>query len=60
MIKEEIQKEGYKGSDSLLRMYLAKIKKNNIKEKQIKQVVNRETMITLLYKEIDEVTKSYK
>lgn len=57
MIKEEIQKEGYKGSDSLLRMYLAKIKKNNIKEKQINQVVDRDTMITLLYKEIEEVTK---
>ncbi len=57
MIKEEIQKEGYKGSDSLLRTYLAKIRKNNIKEKQIKKVVDRETMITLLYKEIDEVTK---
>ena len=57
MIKEEIQKEGYKGSDSLLRTYLTKIKKNNIKEKQIKKVVDRETMITLLYKEIDEVTK---
>ena len=55
VIIEEIKKEGYKGSDSLLRTYLAKIKKEKIEEKALKQIVERTTMITLLYKEIDKV-----
>lgn len=35
-IKEKILQKGYDGSDSLLRTYLAKIKKENIKEKKHK------------------------
>ena len=54
-IKEHIEKAGYKGSDSLLRKYLAKIRKEKIEEKEIKQIVERSTMISLLYKEIDKV-----
>lgn len=57
MIKENIQKDGYNGSDSLLRTYLSKIKKEETKSKEINQIVERSTMITLLYKEIDKVTK---
>lgn len=57
VIKESIQRDGYKGSDSLLRAYLSKIKKEKIKSKEINQIVERSTMITLLYKEIDKVTK---
>ena len=56
-IKESIQKDGYNGSDSLLRTYLSKIKKEETKSKEINQVVERTTMITLLYKEMDKVTK---
>ena len=57
VIKESIQRDGYNGSDSLLRTYLAKIKKEEVKSKEINQIVERTTMITLLYKEIDKVTK---
>lgn len=57
VIKESIQKEGYNGSDSLLRTYLSKIKKEKTKSKEISQIVERTTMIILLYKEIDKVTK---
>lgn len=57
IIKENIQKDGYNGSNSLLRTYLSKIKKEEIKSKEINQIVERATMITLLYKEIDKVTK---
>ena len=57
MIKENIQKDGYNGSDSLLRTYISKIKKEETKSKEINQIVERSTMITLLYKEIDKVTK---
>ena len=39
----------------MLRTYLAKIKKEKIEEKALKQIVERTTMITLLYKEIDKV-----
>lgn len=60
VIKESIQKDGYNGSDSLLRTYLSKIKKEEIKSKEINQIVERSTMITLLYKEIDKVTKMTK
>jgi transposase len=55
VIKETIKKDGYKGSDSLLRKYLTKIKKEEIRVKEIKQIVERTTMISLLYKEIDKV-----
>ena len=54
-IKKHIEKAGYKGSDSLLRKYIAKIRKGKIEEKEIKQIVERSTMISLLYKEIDKV-----
>ena len=57
VIKENIQKDGYNGSESLLRTYLSKIKKEETKSKEINQIVERSTMITLLYKEIDKVTK---
>lgn len=55
LIKDAIKKDGYKGSDSLLRTYLSKIKKEQVEEKELKQVVERTTMISLLYKEIDKV-----
>lgn len=55
IIKEAIKKDGYDGSDSLLRTYLSKIKKEKIEAKEIKKVVERTTMISLLYKEIDKV-----
>lgn len=55
VIRDCIREEGYNGSDSLLRMYLAKIKKKEIEVTQIKHIVERTTMITLLYKEIDSV-----
>ena len=54
-IKDAIVVEGYKGCDSLLRTYLAKIKKEKTKVTEIKQIVERTTMISLLYKEIEEV-----
>ena len=54
-IKKHIENTGYKGSDSLLRKYLAKIRKEKMEEKEIKQIVERSTMISLLYKEIDKV-----
>ena len=57
MFDGQIQKDGYNGSDSLLRTYLSKIKKEETKSKEINQIVERSTMITLLYKEIDKVTK---
>ena len=40
MIKENIQKDGYNGSDSLLRTYLSKIKKEETKSKEINQSVH--------------------
>lgn len=51
----EIKKDGYNGSDSLLRTYLSKIRKENIKVVERKHIVERTTMISLLYKEIDNV-----
>lgn len=60
VIKESIQKDGYNGSDSLLKTYLSKIKKQKVKTKEINQIIERSTMITLLYKEIDKVTKYQK
>ena len=54
-IKEVIVLEGYKCCDSLLRTYLAKIKKEKITVIEINQIVERTTMISLLYKEIEEV-----
>lgn len=55
IILEKIKEEGYKGTGSLLRNYLSKIKKGAVQEKGVKQIVERTTMISLLYKEIDEV-----
>lgn len=55
VILESIKKEGYKGSNSLLRTYLAKIKKEKIEEKEPKHIIERETIISLLYKEMDKV-----
>lgn len=55
IIKEYIKKEGYNGSDSLLRTYIAKIKKEKIEAIEIEQIVERTTMISLLYKEIENV-----
>lgn len=55
VIMEDISKEGYKGSDSLLRTYLAKIKKEKTEEKALKQIVERTTMISILYKDIDDI-----
>ena len=43
------------GSDSLLRRYLAKIKKERIEVTQIEHTVERTTLISLLYKEIEHV-----
>ena len=59
-IYDTIKENGYKGSESLLRTYLSKIRKKNIEAKNIEHVVERRTMISLLYKEIEnvkEVTK---
>ena len=52
---DAIKKDGFIGSGSLLRTYLSKIKKEKIEVAEIKHVVERSTMISLLYKEIDEV-----
>lgn len=54
-IYDEIKTNGYKGSESLLRTYLSKIKKKNIEAKKIEHIVERTTMISLLYKEIENV-----
>ena len=55
VIKDIIKKDGYMGSDSLLRRYLAKIKKERIEVTQIEHTVERTTLISLLYKEIEHV-----
>lgn len=54
-IYDEIKTKGYKGSESLLRTYLSKIKKKNIEAKNIEHIVERTTMISLLYREIENV-----
>ena len=54
-IYDKIRTNGYKGSESLLRTYLSKIKKKNIEAKNIEHIVERTTMISLLYKEIENV-----
>ena len=54
-IYDKIRTNGYKGSESLLRTYLSKIKKKNIEAKNIECIVERATMISLLYKEIENV-----
>lgn len=54
-IYDEIKRKGYKGSESLLRTYLSKIKKKNIEAKNIEHIVERTTMISLLYREIENV-----
>ena len=55
IIRDTIKEKGYVGSDSLIRHYLSKIRKKAISKGEIKQIVERTTMISLLYKEIDEV-----
>lgn len=55
IIYEAIKLKGYNGSSVLLRHYIAKIKRENIKVSTIKQVVERSSMVSLLYKEIEEV-----
>ena len=54
-IYDEIKTKGYKGSGSLLRTYLSKIKKKNIEAKNIEHIVERTIMISLLYREIENV-----
>lgn len=54
-IYDEIKTKGYKGSESLLRTYLSKIKKKNVEAKNIEHIVERTTMISLLYREIENV-----
>ena len=54
-IYDKLRTNGYKGSESLLRTYLSKIKKKNIEAKNIECIVERATMISLLYKEIENV-----
>ena len=54
VIMDAIKKDGFNGSGTLLRRYLSKIKKEKIEVNEIKHIVERNTMITLLYKEIDE------
>lgn len=41
----------------MLRTYISKIRKQKVKTKEISQIVDKSTMITLLYKEINKVTK---
>ena len=55
LIMEAIKQKGFIGSGSLLRTYLSKIKKEKNEVTEINHVVERSTMISLLYKEIDEV-----
>lgn len=55
IIRETIKKEGYNGSDSLIRHYLSKIRKEKTSVSSIQQIVERTTMISLLYKELDTV-----
>lgn len=54
-IRDTIKEKGYIGSDSLIRHYLAKIKKEVITTGKIEQIVERTTMISLLYKDIENV-----
>ena len=55
IINKAIRKKRYTGSDSLLRTYLAKIRREETEVIPIEQVVERTTMISLLYKEIENV-----
>lgn len=55
IIRDTIKKKGYVGSDSLIRHYLAKIKKEVITTGEIEQIVERTTMISLLYRDIEKV-----
>lgn len=55
IINEALKKDGYKGSHSLLRKYLAEIRKESCKAENIEHIVERTTMISLLYKEIEDV-----
>ena len=55
IIYEAIKLKGCNGSSALLRHYIAKIKREHIKVSTIKQVIERSSMVSLLYKEIEEV-----
>ena len=55
IIRDSIKEKGYIGSDSLIRHYLSKIKKEVITTGKIAQIVERTTMISLLYKDIEKV-----
>ena len=60
IIRDTIKKKGYVGSDSLIRHYLAKIKKEVITTGEIEQIVERTTMISLLYRDIEKVKNGIK
>ena len=55
IIRDTLKEKGFTGSDSLIRHYLSKIKKEKISALAIEQIIERTTMISLLYKEIDDV-----
>ena len=55
LISKALKLEGYEGSDSLLRRYISKVKKENISVVKIKNTIERSSMISLLYKELEQV-----
>lgn len=55
IIYNEIKEYGYFGSESLLRHYLSKLKKHHITQIVDKETINRNTLVSLLYKELDSV-----
>lgn len=55
IIRYSIKEKGYIGSDSLIRHYLSNIRKEVITTGKIEQIVERTTMISLLYKDIKKV-----
>jgi len=55
IIYNEIKEYGYDGSESLLRHYLSNLKKQNITQVIEKDTIDRSTLVSLLYKELDKV-----
>ena len=55
IIKEKIIEEGYNGSERRLGNFIKYVKKENLDEIEIKHIVDRSKLISLLYKEIDKV-----
>lgn len=53
LIYDKIKKDGYNGSESLLRTFISNIRKRNIEINKIRHVIERNALISLLYKEID-------